>query len=558
MAVTSTNNLQNGSKGNDVLELQKLLNQNGYNLAENGSYDAKTLEAVKDYQQKNNLTVDGIVGTKTWGALTSASNKSTSGNTSTSTNTSASTLQAAPDYSKYSYDASADTAYQQALAALQQASAAVPTYKASYDDQLREIYDKIVNREKFSYDLNSDALYQQYADQYQMMGQQAMMDTMGQVAALTGGYGNSYASTAGNQAYQAYLQQLNNVVPELYGMALDQYNAEGDKLLTQYSMLGDMADDEYGKYQDALAQYWQNVNYQKQNADDAYDRGYTDWLNSYQMGVDAENTAYSKQQAEYEKLVSLITSTGYAPTAAELEAAGMSKDQAAAYADYYKKQNTVTTGSKSSGGGGGRNSDDNKKLGKGNGFDNGDVTTGNIKVMQRVLGVDADGKWGTKTTDAAGGLTADKAWDLYQQGKLQAYNTPTVKPTTQTGSNTAANLDSVSNNIKNKAAGFTNNTDLANYLDGITASGSITEKQADALYAEYKQPDQAALSKRSWTLVDDGGVNWFWGIDNNATVKDQYGNKYTLDKLVDALVSEGMSKSEAKAYVKKLQAQLGA
>lgn len=414
MAITSTNNLQKGSKGNDVLELQKLLNKNGYNLAEDGSFGSKTLAAVEDYQKRSGLKVDGIVGTNTWGALTSASNKSTSGNTSTSSNTSASTPQAAPDYSKYSYDASADTAYQQALAALQQATAAAPTYKASYDDQLQEIYDKIVNRDKFTYDLNSDALYQQYADQYQRMGQLAMMDTMGQAAALTGGYGNSYASTAGNQAYQAYLQQLNNVVPELYGMALDQYNAEGDKLLTQYSMLGDMADDEYGKYQDALAQYWQNVNYQKQNADAAYDRGYTDWLNSYQMGVDAENTAYSKQQAEYEKLVSLITSTGYAPTAAELEAAGMSKNQAAAYADYYKKQNTVITGSRSSGGGGGGKYSDS-------GYDNGSLTQVGVSALQKALGVEVDGKWGPKSQAAAlkkwGVTSANDAYKIYTGGK---------------------------------------------------------------------------------------------------------------------------------------------
>jgi peptidoglycan hydrolase-like protein with peptidoglycan-binding domain len=429
MAITSTNNLQKGSKGNDVLELQKLLNKNGYNLAEDGSFGAKTLAAVEDYQKRSGLKVDGIVGTNTWGALTSASNKSTSGNTSTGTNTSASTPQAAPDYSKYSYDASEDTAYQQALAALQQATAAVPTYKASYDDQLQEIYDKIVNRDKFTYDLNGDALYQQYADQYQRMGQLAMMDTMGQAAALTGGYGNSYASTAGNQAYQAYLQQLNNVVPELYGMALDQYNAEGDKLLTQYSMLGDMADDEYGKYQDALAQYWQNVNYQKQNADAAYDRGYTDWLNSYQMGVDAENTAYSKQQAEYEKLVSLITSTGYAPTAAELEAAGMSKDQAAAYADYYKKQNTVITGSRSSGGGGGGNS----------GYDNGSLTQVGVSALQKALGVKVDGKWGPKTQAAAlkkwGVSSADEAYKIYTGGvdlDLDGYKDKT--PTDPAGS----------------------------------------------------------------------------------------------------------------------------
>ena len=50
----------------------------------------------------------------------------------------------------------------------------------------------------------------------------------------------------------------------------------------------------------------------------------------------------------------------------------------------------------------------------------------------------------------------------------------------------------------------------------------------------------------------------FWGVDNNAVVKDNYGNTYRLDKLQDALVAEGMLKSEAKAYVKNLQKQLGA
>ena len=53
--------------------------------------------------------------------------------------------------------------------------------------------DKYLNREKFQYDVNEDALYHQYKDLYTMQGQQAMVDTMGQAATLTGGYGNSYA-----------------------------------------------------------------------------------------------------------------------------------------------------------------------------------------------------------------------------------------------------------------------------------------------------------------------------------------------------------------------------
>ena len=58
-------NLQVGSKGDDVKEMQQLLNQNGYKLEEDGKFGAKTQAAVKNFQSKNNLKVDGIVGNKT-------------------------------------------------------------------------------------------------------------------------------------------------------------------------------------------------------------------------------------------------------------------------------------------------------------------------------------------------------------------------------------------------------------------------------------------------------------------------------------------------------------
>lgn len=390
---TSYSQLSYGSSGSDVEKLQNYLNQVGnYGLDVDGVYGFKTQAAVKDYQTKNSLAVDGVAGNETWGSLSEAISKSTASSDDAS-QTSESTTPAAPDYSKYSYDASSDTVYQEALAALQQATATMPTYQGTYDAQLQEIYDKIVNRDKFSYDLNGDALYQQYADQYQLMGQQAMMDTMGQAAALTGGYGNSYASTAGNQAYQAYLQQLNDVVPELYGMALDQYNAEGEALYNQYAMVGDMADDEYGKYMDGLNQYWQNVSFAKQNADDAYNRGYNEWLNAYQMGVDADQTAYGRQQDAYNNLVTLITTTGYTPTADELKAAGMSDAQATAYADYYAQQNGTKSSGKSS-----DSNTDNRTRGS---YDNAGMSESAIILLQKHLGVEQDGKWGSESQAAA-------------------------------------------------------------------------------------------------------------------------------------------------------------
>ena len=67
------NEIRYGSQGSDVTELQKLLNGNGYKLDEDGVFGEQTQSAVKDYQQKNNLTADGIVGSNTWEALTKAS-----------------------------------------------------------------------------------------------------------------------------------------------------------------------------------------------------------------------------------------------------------------------------------------------------------------------------------------------------------------------------------------------------------------------------------------------------------------------------------------------------
>lgn len=245
------------------------------------------------------------------------------------------------DYSQYSYDPSSDAAYQQALSMLENVQNNVPTYAGTYDAKLNEIYDKIINREKFSYDVNADPLYSQMKDQYVQLGNMAMMDTMGQAAALTGGYGNSYGQMVGQQAYQGYLQQLNDKVPELYGMALDQYNQEGQDLYNQFAMVGDLRDDEYGRYQDAMDRYWQDVDYHTSRVDNAYDQGYNNWYNSYQMGLDAENTAYQRGQDAYERLATLITTTGYQPTEDELAAAGMSAGEVAAYSSYYNEQKTL-------------------------------------------------------------------------------------------------------------------------------------------------------------------------------------------------------------------------
>lgn len=107
---------------------------------------------------------------------------------------------------------------------------------APYVQQLNTLYDQIMNRKPFQYDLNGDLLYRQMADQYTQLGRQASADAMGQAAALTGGYGNSYATQVGNQANQQYLTMLNQNIPELWDRAYQAYLNEGDQLLQQYEL----------------------------------------------------------------------------------------------------------------------------------------------------------------------------------------------------------------------------------------------------------------------------------------------------------------------------------
>lgn len=114
-----------------------------------------------------------------------------------------------------------------------------------------DILDRILNREEFSYDLDGDALYQQYKDQYLQQGKLAMQDTMGQAAALTGGYGNSYAQTVGQQAYNQYLGQLNAVVPELYSLVRSRCTQEGNDLWNLYNAYADREAQDYQQSQNS-------------------------------------------------------------------------------------------------------------------------------------------------------------------------------------------------------------------------------------------------------------------------------------------------------------------
>lgn len=243
------------------------------------------------------------------------------------------TQKISQNYRMGGYDPTTDSAYQSTMQRLQNAEKNAPVYSGSYDDQLNDLYDRIVNRQPFRYDVNGDQLYQNYRQQYTNLGRQAMADTMGQAAGLTGGYGSTYGQMAGQQAYDAYLQRLNDKVPELAAAAQSAYEAEGNRMNQQYAMLGDLRDTEYSRYNDAYNKWLTERSYAQQQADTAYNRGQQQW-----------QTNYGIMQDNQQLLMGLISSTGYNATDEELAAAGLTRAQADALRNQWIAANTPKSG----------------------------------------------------------------------------------------------------------------------------------------------------------------------------------------------------------------------
>ena len=246
-----------GSSGSDVKKLQETLNNHGYSLAVDGQFGSKSQAAVRDYQKKHGLQVDGIVGVKTWGSLNSKSSSKTSSTGNKKQSAAAPSLKNTPrpEYKKSDEVKSAENA-------LSQWEKNKPSeYESKYSEQIETILNDILNREDFNYNLNADPLYQQYREQYIENGKKAMMDTVGQATALTGGYANSYAVNAGNQAYDEYLNGLNDIALDLRDRAYIQYTDEDDKMLEDVTLLRSLDGDDYDKYLGELEKYYEDGEY---------------------------------------------------------------------------------------------------------------------------------------------------------------------------------------------------------------------------------------------------------------------------------------------------------
>lgn len=198
----------------------------------------------------------------------------------------------------------------------------------------------------------------------------AMRDTMGQGAALTGGYGSSYSQQAGQQAYDAYLTKLADEVPELYDRAYQMYKDDGDRALQAYGLLEDREEKAYGRYRDDYDRFVKERSWAQDQAD---------------RELELQGQNLSKLQG--------LMALGYQPTDQEIADAGLTPDQYMAIMAAYQ-QPAAAAGTGYGDTWAERNAYYGYENGKG-------MSKHEIADIQRRLGMEnPDGVWGPKTEAA--------------------------------------------------------------------------------------------------------------------------------------------------------------
>lgn len=257
-----------GSQGDAVRQLQSELNKHGYQLDEDGIFGSKTKAAVRDYQKKNSLRLDGIAGDETWGSLLSSPAAAAEETVSVpAARPSAKTAQALAGLEQGytpSEDVTAAQAYRDSVAALRP-----DAYASAYEQQLAALYQELAGRQPFSYDPETDGAFARYARLYQQKGHAAMEDTVGQAAALTGGYGSSYAEHAGQQAYGQYMQELMALLPQFQEQAREAYDQEGQALRERYDLLDKQEKADYDRWQDGMSEWEKQLSLAQEQYDSA-------------------------------------------------------------------------------------------------------------------------------------------------------------------------------------------------------------------------------------------------------------------------------------------------
>ena len=185
------------------------------------------------------------------------------------------------------------------------------SYANTYADQINSKLDNYTGRD-YKYDPSADNLYQNYKKEYMTEAQQARTGVVNSGLRLSGGRGNDFSQSVGEQQYQTYLANINRLAPAFENLEYARYQGETDDLANQLRLLATMENTDYGRGRDAIRDKEAYRNYlannyrfdsnlelnqnkvanTKDSADKDYEmRVYKDKLNSFIAQKQAEEAA---------------------------------------------------------------------------------------------------------------------------------------------------------------------------------------------------------------------------------------------------------------------------
>lgn len=242
--------------------------------------------------EKKMKTADELIAeTKASPAGTSAQPAVQPARTTTRTNPNTVPLVAVTD------EATANQNKQNATEAYNRVNASKPgEYQRGFTSQLDDLYDRVLNGGDFKFNMDTDELYNQYKEMYMKQGKQAAEDTMGQAAALSGGYGNSYAVTAANQSYQGYMNQLNDRALDIYDRRYNEWQNKRNDLYNQIGLLENRDNIDYSRYRDTVSDWETDRGHKYQAMIDAYEQGDNERAFAYAKYIEEQDRIYQAQR----------------------------------------------------------------------------------------------------------------------------------------------------------------------------------------------------------------------------------------------------------------------
>lgn len=175
-------------------------------------------------------------------------------------------------------------------------------YQNQYADKQKELLDLITGYGPFEFDPATSPLYSSYKKQYTREGNRAMQDTLGSLAAATGGRPSTAAVAAAGQANDYYMSQLGDKLPQIYETEYNKYLQDFGMLQNKLGAVNQMEGMDYSRY-------WDGKNFDYARYLDDYERmqsnlGATDLLEQrdYAKYTDNRNFDYGKYLDDYARL----------------------------------------------------------------------------------------------------------------------------------------------------------------------------------------------------------------------------------------------------------------